>query len=437
MQEQEVVVIPAKPKVYFSPETGKGRRKKVAAYARVSTETEEQANSYQAQVDYYTKLIQNNEAWDFVEVYTDEGISGTSTKNRDGFKRMIVDALSGKIDMILTKSCSRFARNTVTTLTTIRQLKGKGIDVFFEKENIHSTDSKGELLLTIMSSLAQDESRNISENIKWGHRQRFSKGQVYMTYKGFLGYEKGPNGKPVIVPEQAKVVRLIYRLFLNGLPLNVIAKELMRRGVKTPKKKDKWSTSTVKSILTNERYKGDCLLQKTFSEDFMTKKAKKNAGELPMYYAKNTHPAIIKREIFDLVQERMKLLRKGTAISCFLSGKLFCTECGGMYGPKVMHSNDKYRKVVWQCNNKYKIRGKKCYSPNIAVDAVKMAFVEMVNRLIAGKSEVSKELGDFLPQKQITIAEFDDMLWYALVDKVYVEKDGRLIFVLRDGSEVK
>ena len=170
MQEQKVEVIPAKPKIYFSPETGKGQRKKVAAYARVSTETEEQANSYEAQVDYYTKFIQNNAAWDFVDIYTDDGISGTSTKNRDGFNRMIADAINGKIDMILTKSCSRFARNTVTTLTTIRQLKEKGVDVFFEKENIHSTDSKGELLLTIMSSLAQDESRNISENVKWGHR---------------------------------------------------------------------------------------------------------------------------------------------------------------------------------------------------------------------------------------------------------------------------
>ncbi len=437
MQEQKVEVIPAKPKVYFSPETGKGQKKKVAAYARVSTETEEQANSYQAQVDYYTKLIQTNTAWDFVEVYTDEGISGTSTKNRDGFNRMIADAIAGKIDMILTKSCSRFARNTVTTLTTIRKLKEKGIDVFFEKENIHSTDSKGELLLTIMSSLAQDESRNISENIKWGHRQRFSKGQVYMAYKTFLGYEKGPNGKPVIVPEQAKVVRLIYRLFLNGLPLNTIARELMKKGIKSPKGKDKWPMSTVKSILTNEKYKGDCLLQKTFSEDYITKKTKRNAGELPMYYAKNTHPAIIKREIFDLVQERMKLIRKGTVISCFLSGKLFCTECGGMYGPKVIHSNDKYRKVVWQCNNKYKIRGKKCYSPNITVDAVKKAFVEMVNRLIAGKSEVSKELEDFLPRNQITIADFDDMLWYALVDKVCVEKDSELRFILRNGSEAK
>ena len=330
MQEQEVTVIPARPKVYFSPETGKGQRKKVAAYARVSTETEEQANSYQAQVEYYTKLIQKNEAWNFVEVYTDDGISGTSTKNRDGFNRMIADALAGKIDMILTKSCSRFARNTVTTLTTIRQLKAKGIDVFFEKENIHSTDSKGELLLTIMSSLAQDESRNISENIKWGHRQRFSKGQVYMHYRWFLGYEKGPDGKPAIVPEEATVVRLIYRLFLNGLPLNAIARELMKKGIKSPKGKDKWTITTIKSILTNERYKGDCLLQKTFSEDYITKKSKRNTGELPMYYAKNTHPAIIKREVFDIVQERMKLIRKGTVISCFLSGKLFCTECGGM-----------------------------------------------------------------------------------------------------------
>ena len=437
MQAQEVVVIPARPKLYFTPETGKGQKKKVAAYARVSTESEEQANSYQAQVEYYTKLIQKNEAWNFVEVYTDDGISGTSTKNRDGFNRMIADALAGKIDMILTKSCSRFARNTVTTLTTIRQLKEKGIDVFFEKENIHSTDSKGELLLTIMSSLAQDESRNISENVKWGHRQRFSKGQVYMHYKWFLGYEKGPDGKPAIVPEEAKVVRLIYRLFLNGLPLNAIARELMRQGIKTPGEKEKWSLSTIKSILTNERYKGDCLLQKTFSEDFITKKSKKNTGELPMYYAKNTHPAIIKREVFDIVQERMKLVRRGIIIGSFLSGKLICTECGGTYGPKTWHSNDKYKTVNWQCNNKYKKRGKKCDSQKVMEKEVKEAFVAMTNRLIVESEDVSEMLKEFLPRKQITIDEFDDMLWYALVDKVYVEKDGKLRFVLRDGSEVR
>jgi len=436
MQEQKVEVIPAKPKVYFSPETGKGQRKKVAAYARVSTESEEQANSYEAQVDYYTKLIQNNEAWDFVDIYTDDGISGTSTKNREGFNRMIADALSGKIDMILTKSCSRFARNTVTTLTTIRQLKGKGIDVFFEKENIHSMDSKGELLLTIMSSLAQDESRNISENVKWGHRQRFSKGQVYMHYRWFLGYEKRPDGKPAIVPEEAKVVRLIYRLFLNGLPLNAIARELMRREIKTPKKKDKWSTSTIKSILTNERYKGDCLLQKTFSEDFITKKVKKNEGELPMYYAKNTHPAIIKREIFDLVQERIKLMRKGISTKNFLSGKLICAECGGTYGSKVWHSTDKYKTIIWRCNNKYKERDKKCDSPKVTEEEVKDAFVAMANRLIGESGDIPRIMNDVLLPEQIKITGFDESLWYALVDKVYVEKDGRLRFVLRDGREV-
>jgi hypothetical protein len=288
-----------------------------------------------------------------------------------------------------------------------------------------------------MSSLAQDESRNISENVKWGHRQRFSKGQVYMQYKYFLGYEKGPDGKPVIVPEQAKVVRLIYRLFLNGLPLNAIASELMRQGIKTPGKKDIWRTTTIKSILTNEKYKGDCLLQKTFSEDFITKKVKRNTGELPMYYAKNTHPAIIKREIFDLVQERIKLMTKGIYSKNFLSGKLICTECGGTYGPKTWHSNDKYKTVNWQCNNKYKERGKKCNSPTMTEDAVKKSFAAMTNRLIVESEDVSEMLKEFLPREQIAIDEFDDMLWYALVDKVYVEKDGKLRFVLRDGSEVK
>ena len=184
-------------------------RKRVAAYARVSTEQEEQANSYEAQIDYYTKHIKAKAEWDFAGIYTDEGISATSTKKRDGFNRMIADALSGKIDLILTKSVSRFARNTVDTLTTVRRLKDKGIEVYFEKENIFTMDSKGELLITIMSSLAQEESRSISENVTWGKRKSFQDGKLIMPYKSFLGYTKGLDDKPIIVPEEAAIVRRI------------------------------------------------------------------------------------------------------------------------------------------------------------------------------------------------------------------------------------
>ncbi|MGD9663553.1 MAG: recombinase family protein, partial [Porticoccaceae bacterium] len=191
-------------------------KKRVAAYARVSTNDEEQQTSYEAQIDYYTQHIKANGDWEFVEVYTDEGISGTNTKKRDGFRRMVQDALDGKIDLILTKSVSRFARNTVDTLTTVRQLKEKGVEVYFEKENIYTLDSKGELLITIMSSLAQEESRSISENVTWGQRKRFADGKVNMPYKRFLGYAKGEDGTPKIVESEAEIVRLIYKLFLQG-----------------------------------------------------------------------------------------------------------------------------------------------------------------------------------------------------------------------------
>lgn len=207
-----------------------------------------------------------------MEVYTDEGISATSTKKRDGFNRMIADAVRGKIDLIITKSVSRFARNTVDTLTTVRQLKDKSVEVYFEKENIYTMDSKGELLITIMSSLAQEESRSISENVTWGQRKRFADGKVSLPYGQFLGYEKGDDGLPKIVESEAKTVRLIYRLFLEGKTPSGIAKHLTINHILTPSGKKKWQPSTVESILTNEKYKGDAVLQKTFTVDFLPRK---------------------------------------------------------------------------------------------------------------------------------------------------------------------
>ena len=210
-----VTIIPAKKdRLPINVLSSEARKLRVAAYARVSTNNEEQLTSYEAQVDYYTRYIQSKDEWQFVEVYTDEGISATNTKKRDGFNRMVADALAGKIDLIITKSISRFARNTVDTLTTVRKLKEKGIEVFFEKENIRTLDGKGELLITIMSSLAQEESRSISENVTWGQRKRFADGKVSLPYRRFLGYEKGPDGLPVIVESEAVIIRLIYRLFL-------------------------------------------------------------------------------------------------------------------------------------------------------------------------------------------------------------------------------
>ena len=260
--ETRIRVIPAKKRAQdgFLAKS-KNKRRKVAAYARVSTDMDEQLNSYEAQISYYTKHIKSNPEWDFVKVYTDEGISGLMTKKREGFQEMIADALAGKIDLILTKSVSRFARNTVDTLTHVRQLKDKGVEVFFEKENIYTMDSKGELLITIMSSLAQEESRSLSENVTWGQRKRFSDGKVTMPYRSFLGYKKGKDGRPEVVPEEAKIVRRIYREFLLGMTFNGIARGLEADGIKSPRGKDKWSITTIKSILQNEKYKGDALLQ--------------------------------------------------------------------------------------------------------------------------------------------------------------------------------
>jgi len=364
----------------------------VAAYARVSTDTDEQFTSFEAQVDYYTQKIKSNHNWYFVEVYTDEGISATTTKNRDGFNRMIADALDGKIDLILTKSVSRFARNTVDTLTTVRELKDRGVEVYFEKENIYTLDSKGELLITIMSSLAQEESRSISENVTWGQRKRFSDGKVSLPYKHFLGYRKGKNGLPEIVPEEAESVKLIYRLFLEGLMPSTIANKLTAQGILSPAGKERWHASTVESILTNEKYKGDALLQKCFTVDFLTKKQKANEGEVPQFYVENSHPAIISPEVWDEVQselKRRKEARYSSRAGCF-SSRIICGECSSFYGRKVWHSNDKYRRVIWRCNNKYK-KGKDlvpCSTPHLDEETIKSAFVDAFNSLITYKDEV-------------------------------------------------
>ena len=366
---------------------------RVAAYARVSTDSDEQFTSFEAQVDYYTRQITANADWALVEVYTDEGISGTNTKKRDGFNRMIADALAGKIDLIITKSISRFARNTVDTLTAVRQLKEKGVEVYFEKENIYTMDSKGELLITIMSSLAQEESRSISENVAWGKRAKCEEGKVYLPYKQFLGYEKGSDGQPQIVVEQAETVRLIYKLFLDGLMPSGIAKRLEAMGILSPAGKQRWQPGTVESILTNEKYKGDALLQKTFCVDFLTKKMKRNEGELPQYYVEQSHPAIVSPEVFDEVQQELKRRREARYVGrsgCF-SSMIVCGECGSYYGRKVWHSNDKYRTVIWRCQHKYD-NGEPCKTPHLTEDQIKAAFVAEMNRVIANKDQVLADI---------------------------------------------
>ena len=298
MAQRKVTAIPATISRYTAAPINSTKKRRVAGYARVSTDHEDQTTSYEAQVDYYTNYIKSRDDWEFVAIYTDEGISATTTKKREGFKTMIADALAGKIDLIITKSVSRFARNTVDSLTTVRKLKDEGI----EKENIWTLDSKGELLITIMSSLAQEESRSISENVTWGQRKRMADGKVSFAYSRFLGLDKDKEtGKIVVNPEQAETVRLIFHLFLEGMTPHSIAAELTSRGIKTPAGKDVWNQQTVRRMLSNEKYKGDALLQKEFTVDFLQKKMKKNEGEVPQYYVEGNHEAIISPAVFDLV----------------------------------------------------------------------------------------------------------------------------------------
>lgn len=381
-----VQVIPAKrPKLSALSATPASLRR-VAAYARVSTDSEEQLNSYDAQVDYYTNYVQTRPDWVFAGVYTDEGISALNTKRREGFKQMVADALDGKIDLIVTKSVSRFARNTVDSLTTIRQLKEKGVECYFEKEAIWTFDGKGELLLTIMSSLAQEESRSLSENVTWGKRKSMADGNIAIPWSSTLGYRKGEDGLPEIVPEEAETVRTIYRMFMEGKSYAVIAKHLTAQGIPTPMGKQQWTLATIRSILSNEMHKGAKRLQKTFTVNYLTKFKKLNEGELPSYYIAESHEPIIPPDEWDAVQveiERRKNL--GRPISCQspFSTKIKCGDCGAWFGSKIWQSNTKYRRIIWRCNDRYsKHGGRKCKTYHVTEDEVKAKFVKVFNRLI-------------------------------------------------------
>lgn len=366
------------------------KKRRVCGYARVSTDHEDQQSSYEAQLDYYTAYIQSRDDWEFAGMYSDEGITGTSTKYRDGFKQMISDALDGKVDLIITKSVSRFARNTVDSLSTIRKLKEKGVEIYFEKENIWTFDAKGELLITIMSSLAQEESRSISENTTWGRRKQFADGFSTVAFPRFLGYDRGEHkGEYVINESQAETVREIYRLFLSGLSLCAICKELEAQGRTTATGSKKWCTGSVQSILTNEKYKGDALLQKCYTADFLTKKQVKNNGEVPQYYVEGHHEAIVTKEQFDEVQlefERRKKLGVRFSGAGIFSSRIVCGDCGGFYGSKVWHSNDKYRKVIWRCNHKYG-DGEKCKTPTLSEQDIQGYFMRAINILYKDRDE--------------------------------------------------
>ena len=370
------------------------RPKRVAAYCRVSTDREEQEHSFETQKAMYTEMIMMKPTWQTAGIYADEGITGTVAKKRPGFMKMIEDCRKGKIDMIVTKSVSRFSRNNLDCLMYVRELKQLGIPIIFEKEGINTIQVSSELLLTLFGALSQAESESISMNVKLGIRQSLKNGNVRFSYKTFLGYRKGADGQPEIVPEQADIVRRIYNDFLAGATYLEIAKRLTEENVPTMGGGSRWFSERIKSILKNEKYKGDALLQKTYITDPISKRVKKNNGELPMYYVENSHPAIIERRIFDRVQEEIarragkkKVKQTGTKTELGrYSGKyaltelLYCGECGTPYR-RCTWSRDGKKKIVWRCVSRLDYGKKYCKnSPSVEESRLHNAIAAAITK---------------------------------------------------------
>jgi len=371
----------------------KYHQKRVAAYCRVSTDSEEQLTSYQNQTRVYTEMIAANKEWEFAGLYADEGISGTRADKRPEFQRMIRDCQNGKIDYIITKSVSRFARNTVECLEYVRSLKAQGIGIFFEEQNIDTLKNESELYLVIYAGFAQSESESISKHITWTYRKKFKEGKVSFQYKNFLGYRKGADSQPEIVPEEAAIVERIYEMFLAGQPVKVIAQTLQAEKIEIPGKNLSFSKNMIMNILRNEKYCGDCILQKTVTVDCISKTRKANQGEAPMYIVENNHPAIISREVFNRAQEELsrrnslRLQSDKTAITAngryskyALTEVLHCAECGSRY-KRVTWSIHGKKKIVWRCVSRLDY-GKKYCKKSITVEEATLhgAIVRALNR---------------------------------------------------------
>ncbi len=438
----------------------------MAAYVRVSSDHEEQLLSYENQLNYYRNYINNNPLYEFVNIYADEAITGTNTKKRDGFKQMIQDCRDGKIDIIITKSISRFARNTLDTLIYVRELKNLGIGVIFEKENIDTLDAKGEVLLTILSSLAQDESRSISENSTWGIRKRFEAGQFKMSTKRFLGYDNDENGNLIINPKQAKIVKRIYEEFLSGKTVEYIKKMFEREGVKNWHGKAEWHVSTLQSILQNEKYKGDAILQKSYTVDFLTKKRVKNKGEIQRYCVEEDHEAIIDASAWEATQlefQRRKQYMKEHGLKAYsmnveknpFSGKIICGSCGKAYGRKGWTSSNGIRNV-WQCSERYKKKGVMgCSNRHVDEETLEKAFISAWNSVIENIDnyrekwilqsesddtwvrEKAKQYLEISDRGIRLIEKFDIDLMLKVLECIEIFEDGRLIVRFYDGSDVE
>ena len=423
-----VIFIPAKPEVVRASK----RQLRVAAYCRVSTDDEEQLTSYEAQKNYYTDKIMTNKEWTMAGIFADEGITGTSARKRPEFLRMIRQCKQGKIDIVLTKSISRFARNTVDCLNYVRALKELGIAVIFEKENMNTLEIDSEILITMLGAFAQSESESISANVRWGIRQAMKEGKATIQYKYLYGYRKGDDGKPEIIPNQAEVVRKIYDLFLSGTPVRGIQEYLNENAVPNTNDEPKWARSAIDSILTNEKYCGDVLLQKTYIDDCINKKVKKNTGQLPMYLVQNHHEGIISRETFDAAQAELARRSAGKSPSkknaptgrsrysskYALSDRLYCGECGTRYQRCTWRNRDGSKRIVWRCVSRVDYGNKYCHdSPTLDEEPLHRAILAAINSAVKDKdsiiynlkSAMEKELAPVAGQ-QLSLSEIDSQL---------------------------
>ena len=410
-----VTLIPAKP---LAERQALKRQLRVAAYCRVSTEEEEQQSSYEAQCTYYTDKIMTNPEWTMAGIFADEGITGTSTKKRDDFNRMIRRCKAKKIDLILTKSISRFARNTLDTINYTRMLRAMGIGVIFEKENINTLDMDSEMLITMLGAFAQAESESISRNVAWGNRQAIREGKVPVNFKRLYGYFLQEDGSPGIEPEKGETVRLIFDQYRKGDSLRMIRDQLIADGIPGPTEGRQWQISTIKGILTNEKYCGDALGQKTFKENLIGGKTVKNTGQLPQVLVQNNHPGIVSRDVFYSVQEEMKRrtaakspsVKASTGRTSYtskyaLSERLVCGECGTLYRRCTWNIRGK-RRIVWRCVSRLDYGKKYCHdSPTMEEAPLQAAIMAAINTRMSPQADAVAQIADSILQETVPSAD--------------------------------
>ena len=422
---KEVQIIPAKEVQHKANKADRILR--VAAYCRVSTDEEKQLGSFENQIEYFTNLINDNKKYQLVKIYADEGISGTNTKRRTGFKEMIRDCEEGKIDLIITKSISRFARNTQDSLNYTRILKDKGIGIYFEKEGINTLESSGELLLTLFSCFAQEESRSISENTSWGIRSKFKQGIPHINAKNLLGYDKDSQGKLIINEEQATIVKRIYAMFLEGYSLNEIARTLNNEDIRGVRNKANWCAVTIDRILKNEKYNGSVLMQKTFTSNYLTKQHLPNTGQLNQYYIEDNHEPIIPKLIWQATQEEIQRRKQYIADhnlrglsknnnSAFYA-KVFCGKCNT---PLLRIFKSGIKKPYWEC---------KICKKRIDEEVFRISFVRCFNNIVLNRN-------DYLPNWKIMVAKGTPLQAIRAIQMMSITKRGTITHEIKEITQM-